>query len=87
MENNKDMSISFTKWEEDGEVGYEATLGADNSSGITVIGSTKEEVLASVKRTFSSSRFLAKLNATRVNWLGVSPKVVTSTVLKFIASL
>ena len=33
MENNKDMSISFTKWEEDGEVGYEATLGADNSSG------------------------------------------------------
>ena len=48
---------------------------------------TKEEVLASLKRTFSSSRFLAKLNATRVNWLGVSPKVVTSTVLKFIASL
>jgi hypothetical protein len=30
---------------------------------------------------------LAKLNAARVNWLGVSPKVVTSTVLKFIASL
>lgn len=49
MENNKDMSISFTKWEEDGEVGYEATLGADNSSGITVIGSTKEEVLENLK--------------------------------------
>ena len=48
---------------------------------------SKEEVLASLKRTFSSSRYLAKLNTARVNWLGVPPKVATSTVLEFIASL
>lgn len=47
----------------------------------------KEEVLASLKRTFSSSRYLAKLKTARVNWLGVSPKIATSTVIEFIAAL
>ena len=30
---------------------------------------------------------MMKLNTARVNWLGVPPKVATSTVLEFIASL
>ena len=48
---------------------------------------SKGEVLASLTHTFSSSRYLAKLNTARVNWLGLSPKVVTSTVFEFIAAL
>lgn len=45
MENVKDMNISFTKWEEDGEMGYTVYFGDDTSSGISVTGSTKEEVI------------------------------------------
>ena len=48
---------------------------------------SKGEVLASLTHTFSSSRYLAKLKTARVNWLGVSPKVVTSIVFKFITTL
>ena len=48
---------------------------------------SKEEVLDSLHRTFSSKRYLSKLESARVNWLGVSPSMVTSTITKFIASL
>lgn len=45
MENTIDKDISFTKWEEDGETGYTVYCGDDTTSGITVTGSTKEEVI------------------------------------------
>ena len=48
---------------------------------------TKEDVLGSLQRTFSSKRYLSKLGSARVNWLGVSPKVATNAVIKLIASL
>lgn len=48
---------------------------------------TKEDVLGSLQRTFSSKRYLSKLGSARVNWLGVSPKIATSAVIKLIASL
>ena len=48
---------------------------------------SKEDVLGSLKRTFSSKRYLSKLGSARVNWIGVSPKVATSTVAEFIASI
>ena len=48
---------------------------------------SKEEVLDSLHRTFSSKRYLSKLGSARVNWIGVSPKVATSTVAEFIASI
>ncbi len=48
---------------------------------------SKEEVLDSLHRTFSSKRYLSKLESARVNWLGVSPSMATSTITKFIASL
>ena len=46
-----------------------------------------KEVLDSLHRTFSSKRYLSKLGSARVNWIGVSPKVATSTVAEFIDSL
>lgn len=49
MENAIDKSISFVKWEEDGKVGYSIFLGGDSESGITVSGSTKEEVIENLK--------------------------------------
>ena len=48
---------------------------------------TKEDVLGSLQRTFSSKRYLSKLGSARVNWLGVSPKIATNAVIKLIASL
>ena len=48
---------------------------------------SKEDVLDSLHRTFSSKRYLSKLGSARVNWIGVSPKVATSTVAEFIAFL
>ncbi len=48
---------------------------------------SKEEVIDSLHRTFSSKRYLSKLGSARVNWIGVSPKVATSIVVEFIASL
>ena len=45
MESVIDKSISFVKWEEDGESGYTIFLGGDSESGINVTGSTKEEVV------------------------------------------
>lgn len=48
---------------------------------------SKEEVLDSLHRTFSSKRFLSKLGSARVNWIGVPPKVATSRVAECIASL
>lgn len=49
MENAIDKSISFVKWEEGGESGYSIFLGGDSESGITVNGSTKEEVIENLK--------------------------------------
>ena len=49
MEKTIDGHISYVKWEEGGEVGYTIYLGEDNSSGINVTGSTKEEVLENLK--------------------------------------
>ena len=46
-----------------------------------------DDVLDSLQRTFSSRRYLSKLGSARVNWLGVSPKVATTAVIKLIASL
>lgn len=48
---------------------------------------SKEEVLDSLHRMFSSKGFLSKLGSARVNWIGVSPKVATSTVAECIAFL
>ena len=48
---------------------------------------SKEEVIDSLQRTFSSKRYLAKLGSARVNWIGVSPKIATSIVVECIASL
>lgn len=48
---------------------------------------SKEEVLDSLRHTFSSKRYLSKLGSARVNWLDVSPKVATSAVTELIASL
>ena len=48
---------------------------------------SKDDVLDSLQRTFSSRRYLSKLGSARVNWLGVSPKVATTAVIKLIASL
>jgi predicted nucleotidyltransferase component of viral defense system len=48
---------------------------------------TKEDVLGSLQRTFSSKRYLSKLGSARVNWLGVSPKIAINAVIKLIASL
>jgi len=48
---------------------------------------TKEDVMASLERTFSSSRYMSKLRAARVNWLGVSPAVATQAVVSFLESL
>ena len=45
MENVINKGISFVKWEEGGESGYSIFLGGDNESGISVNGSTKEEVI------------------------------------------
>lgn len=45
MEKSVDKSISFVAWEEDGEKGFSVFLGGENESGITVSGSTKEEVI------------------------------------------
>ena len=48
---------------------------------------SKEEVIDSLQRTFSSKRYLSKLGSARVNWIGVSPKIATSIVVECIASL
>jgi len=48
---------------------------------------SKEDVLRSLQRTFSSKRYLSKLGSARVNWLGVSPNIATDAVIKFISSL
>lgn len=49
MEESIDKDIGFTKWEEGGETGYSIFLGGDSESGITVNGSTKEEVIENLK--------------------------------------
>jgi len=48
---------------------------------------TKEEVMLSLRNTFSSSRYRTKLQTARVNWLDVSPAIVTKAILDFIGSL
>lgn len=47
----------------------------------------KRGMIASLKRTFGSVRFMRKLASARVNWLGVSPRVATRAVLKMAESL
>ena len=48
METAIDASISFVKWEEDGEVGYTIFLGEENGSGIM-------KSLKILSHTFSTS--------------------------------
>jgi len=47
---------------------------------------TKDDVLASLGRTFSSSRYMSKLRTARVNWLGIPPSVATQAIVSFVKS-
>lgn len=47
----------------------------------------KEELIGSVRKTFSSKRFLSKLNVARVNWLEVEPAKAVEGILAVLEAL
>ena len=49
--------------------------------------SDRQGIVASLERTFGSSRYMRKLESARNNWLAVSPRLATETILKVVSSL
>ena len=49
--------------------------------------SDKRGIVASLERTFASSRYMRKLESARNNWLAVSPQLAAETILKVVSSL
>ena len=47
----------------------------------------KRGVLETLRRTFGSARYMRKLASARINWLGISPRVAMSAILKVVESL
>ena len=49
--------------------------------------SNRRGIVDSLERTFGSSRYMRKLESARNNWIDVSPRLVTETILKVVSSL
>ena len=49
--------------------------------------SDRRGIVASLERTFGSSRYMRKLESAQNNWLKVSPRLATETILKIVSSL
>ena len=47
----------------------------------------KRGMIASLRRTFGSARYMRKLASARINWLGIAPRVATSAILNIAESL
>ena len=44
-------------------------------------------IVASLERTFGSARYMRKLESAQNNWLGISPRLVTETILRMVSDL
>lgn len=48
---------------------------------------SKEEIVSSLRHTFSSKRYMSKLGSARANWIGVTPQEATNAIINLLESI